>query len=482
MLFNSFAFAVFLPIVFLLYWALPHKFRWPLLLIASYYFYMSWEPKYVVLILFTTFISYLAGIMMEKSKTQKQKKVWLVITLLASLGVLFFFKYFNFFTQTVTDILKLFTIKFSPLTLKILLPVGISFYTFQTLAYVIDVYRGDVKAEHNFGIYATFISFFPQLVAGPIERTSNLLPQITSEKKFSYDNCAYGLRVMAWGFFKKIAVADVLAVYVEDVFGRMHDPVTAATVSGIDAIAAVLLFSIQVYCDFSGYSDIALGSAKLLGIDLMVNFKSPYFSSSVKQFWSRWHISLSTWFKDYVYFPLGGSRCSKARNYFNLFITLVISSIWHGAKWTFAVWGACNGVAQVTEKALSKPLDKFRKKNAVTKWVCIICTYLVCALPQVFFRADTFGNAITMIKHMFSFGSPDYFNMTMNIGAVPMLKAAFSIILLAVFDYFAQKHDIFKWVGERKLVARWAIYIAMVFIIIINSAAATHGAFVYFQF
>ncbi len=302
MLFNSFAFAFFFPLVFLLYWALPHRWRWFLILIASYYFYMSWNAKYVFIIFATTGIAYVAAMMMENECDKKKKKLIMTGAAIICLGVLFFFKYFNFVSESVTDILRVFSLQLNPLTLKIVLPVGISFYTFQTLSYVIDVYRGDIVAEHHFGKYAAFISFFPQLVAGPIERSSNLLPQIKAEHKFDYDKATYGLKLMAWGYFKKIVIADAISQIVSKVYDYPE------RYYGFSLVLAIIFFSIQIYCDFSGYSDIAVGTAKMMGIDLMTNFKSPYFSQSIKEFWGRWHISLSTWFRDYVYIPLGGNR------------------------------------------------------------------------------------------------------------------------------------------------------------------------------
>ena len=319
MLFNSLSFAIFLPIVFILYWSFPHRFRWLILLVASYYFYMSWNIKYVVLILATTFVSYVTALLLEKTNNLKVKRVLLALAATISLGILFFFKYFNFFQENVITLLNAFAIQLHPTTLKLLLPVGISFYTFQTLSYVIDVYKGTISAEHHFGKYAAFISFFPQLVAGPIERTSNLLPQIKAEHHFDYNKASYGMKLMVWGFFKKLVIADVFASYVDTVYNTPH------AFKGFSLVLATFLFTIQIYCDFSGYSDIAIGSAKLLDIDLMQNFNSPYFSASIKEFWSRWHISLSTWFRDYVYIPLGGNRKGKLRTNLNLFFTFLVS-------------------------------------------------------------------------------------------------------------------------------------------------------------
>ena len=338
MLFNSLSYAIFLPLVFIIYWLLPNKYRWILLLIASYYFYMSWNAKYVFLIFITTFTSYLCAILTEKNR--EHKKLILTITLIVCLGILFVFKYFNFFFESINYLLGN---KLHSISLNLLLPVGISFYTFQTLSYCIDVYRGDIKAEKHFGYYATFVSFFPQLVAGPIERPDNLLPQLRKEKEFDYNKAVYGLKLMTVGFFKKIVVADNLAYYVDMVYNDL------SYYQGFALVLAAFFFTIQIYCDFSGYSDIAKGSAKLLNIDLMDNFKTPYFSTTIKEFWSRWHISLSSWFKDYVYIPLGGNRCSKLRHYFNLLATFLVSGLWHGANITFVIWGGIHGLLQILE-------------------------------------------------------------------------------------------------------------------------------------
>lgn len=342
MLFNSFSFAIFLPIVFVVYWTVPHRVRWILLLIASYYFYMSWNVKYVILILFTTVVSYTASRLIEKNYSYIWNKIFLYAAIVSCIGVLFFFKYFNFFSESINRLFAHFAIHLHLIILKYLLPVGISFYTFQTLSYVIDVYKGKVKPEHNFGIYATFISFFPQLVAGPIERTENLLPQIKARHNFDSEQALFGAKLMLWGYFKKLVIADTLAQYVDLVFANLE------AYHGFDLVIAIFFFTLQIYCDFSGYSDIAIGTADLFGIKLMTNFKSPYFSSSIKEFWNRWHISLSSWFKDYIYIPLGGNRCSKARCAMNVIITFLASGLWHGANWTFIIWGGaswtCSGV------------------------------------------------------------------------------------------------------------------------------------------
>lgn len=348
MLFNSLEYAIFLPCVFLLYWVLPHKLRWVILLISSYYFYMSWNAKYVVLIATTTFVSYICAIFIEKTEKTVYKRFCLIVGLVLSLGILYFFKYYNFSMDLIE--------RFVPITAprySFLLPVGISFYTFQTLSYVIDVYRGEVSAEKNLGIYATFVSFFPQLVAGPIERTANLMPQINSKKNFNYESARYGVRLALWGLFKKMVIADNLAVWVDKVYGNV------TSYEGCSLAVAAFFFSIQIYCDFSGYSDIARGSAKLLDIELMENFRSPYFSASIKEFWGRWHISLSTWFRDYVYIPLGGNRVSKGRNVINYMITFLVSGLWHGDNLTFVVWGGITvPVKSVRKHFLSRNREK----------------------------------------------------------------------------------------------------------------------------
>lgn len=477
MLFNSITFAVFLPLVFVIYWCLPHKYRWVLLLGASYYFYMSWNVKYIFLILFTTAISYGAGLLLGKENREKWRKIIVALTLIICFGVLFCFKYFNFFSNSIVTVFEQFAITLHPVTLNVLLPVGISFYTFQTLSYVIDVYRGTVKPERHFGIYATFISFFPQLVAGPIERTENLLPQIRSEKIFNYKKATYGLKLMAWGFFKKLAIADVIAVYVDTVYE------TLPTATGGDLLLAVFFFTIQIYCDFSGYSDIAIGTSKLMGIDLMVNFKSPYFATSVKEFWSRWHISLSTWFKDYLYIPLGGNRCSKIRHYFNLVITFLCSGLWHGANWTFIVWGGMHGLIQVLENIVKK--GNYKKVSSAWKKVLSgMVVFAFCNLAWVFFRAETVADACYVIKNIFV-GMTDpstYFVNTIGLLKGELLVILLSIGLLGVYDYFSLKTDVIQWISKRNIVIRWCVYIVLIWIIIFRVPVTSGSEFIYFQF
>ncbi len=480
MLFNSWQFGVFLPIVFGLYWSVPQRFRWLLILIASYWFYMSWNVKYVVLILFTTIISYVAAILIERFRDSRSVcKFILASTLVSCLGVLFVFKYFNFFAGAVVDFLNMFALHLHPTTLKLLLPVGISFYTFQTLAYVIDVYRGNAKAEHHFGIYAAFISFFPQLVAGPIERTNNLLPQIKARHEFKYEQGTYGLKLMTWGFFKKLCIADVLAVYSDKVFNDVY------SYQGFALILAAFFFSIQIYCDFSGYSDIARGCSKLFGIELMENFRSPYFSASIHEFWSRWHISLSTWFRDYVYIPLGGNRCSKLRRNMNLMITFIVSGLWHGANWTFIAWGAVHGVAQIAENAFVR---RECEPHGLGRAVRVCVTFAFCMFAWVFFRANSIAEAGYVLGNIFT-GITDvrtyFFEAGYKVLAMPRIDKIFaflSILALGLWDWLSLKRDVITNVTQKKsLVMRYAFYFGLLTAILCMRATGT-TEFVYFQF
>ena len=474
MLFNSLQFAIFFPVVFALYWSLPEKFRVYIILVSSYYFYMSWNAKYVVLILFTTIVSYFAAIMLEKFRLAR--KLILVITLLSCLGVLFVFKYFNFISETLVNFLNMFaSIKLHPVTLKLLLPVGISFYTFQTLSYVIDVYKGQEKAEKNFAAYAAFISFFPQLVAGPIERTKNLLPQIKGSHVFKYEQGVYGLKLILWGLFKKMAVADYLAVWVDKIFANVE------AYRGFVLIIAVCFFAVQIYCDFSGYTDIARGCAKLMGIELMVNFRSPYFASSIREYWQRWHISLSTWFRDYVYIPLGGSRVSKFRHYINLLITFMISGLWHGANITFLIWGAVHGLGQIVEN--------FFALNRRRNFVSIFCVFAFTCAAWTFFRAQTLHDVIYIFSHLFDGITSIKSYLYNGIRDLKSIQgetkfAAIFIITLAVWDYISLETDIISWTSKLGTFKRWALYAVLTFLAIISifSGARNPAEFIYFQF
>ncbi len=482
MLFNSLSFAIFLPIVFVIYWAVPHRFRWGLLLVASYYFYMSWDVKYVVLIVLTTLVSFLCGLGLERCKQKKTKKKIVALTLIICLGVLFFFKYFNWVGNSFVSLLQMLVIPAHEMTLKIMLPVGISFYTFQTLSYVIDVYRGDIAAEHHFGKYATFVSFFPQLVAGPIERPENLLPQIKKARSFSYEKATYGMKLMALGYFKKLVIANGISSYVDAVY------VDVSAYTGFSFVCATVLFAIQIYCDFSGYSDIAIGSAKLFGIDLMTNFKSPYFSKSIREFWKMWHISLSTWFRDYVYIPLGGNRCSKLRNHLNLLITFLLSGLWHGADWTFVIWGGLHGTGQIIENTLPKQKTPASHLGRIFKnFLSTLLIFSFCCFTWIFFRAESIQDAIYIITHLFEgLASPVQYCMegltSMGLFAKRLFEIAFTIFLLFAYDFASRDTDLIQKSKALPGIARWAIYLLLLFVILVFTPIENNSEFIYFQF
>ncbi len=500
MLFNSLAFGIFLPIVFILYWTIPHKWRWLVLLVASYYFYMSWNPKYVLLILLTTAVSYACGILVEKEMTEggsrSRAKAYIAAALIVSLGVLFFFKYFNFMSESVCAVLSAVAIPLNPITLKLILPVGISFYTFQSLSYVIDVYRGEVEAQKNFGKYALFISFFPQLVAGPIERTKNLMPQLFEDRPFDEEKAVLGLRLMLIGFIKKLVLSDAIGRYVDVVYDDVH------SYFGLTFIIATILFTFQIYCDFSGYSDIAIGTARLLNVDLMTNFKSPYLAKSIKEFWGRWHISLSTWFRDYVYIPLGGSRVSKGRHIFNTVFTMLVSGLWHGANWTFVIWGGLHGVYQVIERLLKNGRLKkifdaapsYNEKGSLTVKSRLyfigqtIVTFAMVSFAWIFFRADSMSDAIFVVTHLHNgvIHFPNAFlkmMIDMGFNNFSITKMALGLVALMVYDYFSQKRDLLKDFGRLPLVVRWLVYTGLVcMIIVLKLHGGTTQSFIYFQF
>ena len=433
MTFNSWEFLLFYPIVALLYFALPKKLKWPVLLIASYYFYICYQASLVFLILLTTLVSWLASALIERTDNPRVKKTALALTLIVCLGVLFFYKYFNFLSGSVTGLLSLFGVQTPPVVLNLILPVGISFYTFQTLSYVIDVYRGEVKTERNFFFYALFVSFFPQLVAGPIERPNNLIPQLREGHKWSDSDAVKGGKHMIVGFFKKVVVADLISVYVDSVY---NSPETA---TGFGVVIATVLFALQIYCDFSGYTDIAIGCARIMGIRLMKNFDHPYIATSIKEFWSRWHISLSSWFRDYLYIPLGGSRCSKVRHLTNLMIVFLVSGLWHGAAWTYVIWGAIHGVYQVVGNLTAKPrralIERlgFSEKSLPVVIVRRAITFILVSFAWIFFRANSISDAGILLKKLCTgWGSlaETLGIMELNITGILTTVAAFLILLI----------------------------------------------------
>lgn len=396
-----------------------------MLLVSSYFFYMCYQPELVFLIFGTTLISWISAKGIERTERKAIKKLFLAITLTASLGVLFFYKYFDFLSESIFGIFDK-----DPIVLNLILPVGISFYTFQTLSYVIDVYRGDVKTEKNFFFYALFVSFFPQLVAGPIERPGNLIPQLREPHAWSSSDAKKGSKQMLMGFFKKICVADTVSVFVDSVY---NSPETATS---LGIIIATLLFAIQIYCDFSGYTDIAIGASRIMGIRLMKNFDHPYSATSIKEFWSRWHISLSSWFRDYLYIPLGGSRVSRPRHLFNLFAVFLVSGLWHGAAWTFVVWGALHGFYQIVGNLTAKHRDAlveslgFSKTSLPVVWTRRVITFLLISFAWLFFRAASLSDAALLLSRLF--GGAGSISETFSSMGITPVNAALVIVSIAV--------------------------------------------------
>ncbi|MBW3018943.1 MBOAT family protein [Candidatus Woesearchaeota archaeon] len=481
MLFNSLHFLIFFPVITLIYFCLPHKYRWVLLLAGSYYFYMSWKAEYVLLIIFSTLVDYFAGIRMSNTKTLKAKKILLALSLICNLGLLFLFKYFNFFSDSVRELLSHFTIQLHPVTLSVLLPVGISFYTFQTLSYTIDVYRNKIKPERHLGIFALYVAFFPQLVAGPIERAKNLLPQFAEKKLFDYDRVTSGIRLMLWGFFKKLVIADRLALIVDIVYNN------AGNYSGISLAMATVFFAFQIYCDFSGYSDIAIGAARVMGFRLMTNFRMPYLAKSVSDFWRRWHISLYSWFRDYLYIPLGGSRCSKKRTHFNMLLVFLVSGLWHGANWTFVLWGLLHGIYLVIGSITSTIRKKIAalvglvKIPRVQAVASIILTFILVNIGWIFFRANSLSDAWYILTHITSGFSLSLKTAGVNLGAGGWLLHFGFIGFVLLVELVQEKVGFGRLFLRRNVLIRYGVYCSIVMVILLFGIFY-NMQFIYFQF
>jgi alginate O-acetyltransferase complex protein AlgI len=479
MLFNSLEFIIFFPIVVAIYFMLNHKYRWILLLVASYYFYMCWNYNYIILIVISTVIDYISGIQIHKSKSKAKKKAFLILSLAMNLGLLFFFKYFNFFGESVNAVFDRFNIFYNVPSYQFLLPVGISFYTFQTLSYTIDVYMGNKEPEKHFGIFAVYVSFFPQLVAGPIERSSSLLPQFYKKVEFDYERIKSGLLQMAWGFFKKVVIADRLAEYVNIVYNN------PTNYGGWHFIIATLFFSMQIYCDFSGYSDIAIGTARIMGINLMTNFRRPYFAMNIREFWQRWHISLSTWFRDYLYIPLGGNRVLKWRWYMNLFLTFLISGLWHGANWTFVIWGALHGFYLVFAIWTQNARNKFNDVTGISKFsglmnsVQVITTFALVYFAWIFFRANSLSDAFLIINNHFDFSR----SADINLYRIPseFYIAVLSILALLSIEYLEENYQFFARVKTLPVPVKWTL-LAVIILAIFVIGVWDEVDFLYFQF
>ena len=481
MLFNSMTFAVFLLTVFILYHIVPVRFRWVFLLAASYAFYMTLHAAYGLLLLFSTVLTYFLALELEKTPAQTKRKLCLLGGVLPLVAVLLLFKLGAPVIGRINALIDAGRLALQPLTLKILLPAGVSFYFFQSMGYLIDVYRGKIHAERHFGYHALFVSFFPQLLAGPIGRADALLPQLKKERRFDYESVTYGLKLMAWGYFKKLVIADVFAATVNKVYDNAHSYV------GLVFIIVTVMFAIEIYCDFSGYSDIAIGCAKLFGIELATNFKSPYLSFSIKEFWSRWHISLSTWFRDYVYIPLGGSRVPKWRNCLNLLITFLVSGFWHGSSLTYIFWGAVHGLLQIVETFI---YPKTRRGVPVTRkkhWWQLPITFAILCFTWIFFRANTIQDAFWIISRLFwDIGRPVNYLKTAVICLDMPYLTMFGMMLpaaaLLLYDMLSLKQDVIALVSRQRAPIRWGVYVVLLVVIALFSHKGIATEFIYFQF
>jgi D-alanyl-lipoteichoic acid acyltransferase DltB (MBOAT superfamily) len=460
---------------------LPHRYRWLLLLAASYFFYMSWRPEYIVLIVASTLIDYFAGLKIASASRPALRRRLLALSIVTNLGLLFSFKYFNFFNESFRTLFQQAGLTYAIPALDVLLPVGISFYTFQTMSYTIDIYRGKTQPERHLGIFALYVSFFPQLVAGPIERSQNLLPQFYQAQRVDYERVVSGLQRMVWGFFKKVVIADRLALLVDTVYG---DP---SQFSGMPLIIATYAFAFQIYCDFSGYSDIAIGAARIMGFDLMENFRQPYYAKSIPEFWRRWHISLSTWFRDYVYIPLGGNRVSLPAWVLIIMIVFVVSGLWHGANWTFMIWGGLHGlfmIGAILGKRVGQRLAwPVTVPASLSSGLKVLVTFNLVTFAWIFFRANSLTDAFYIVSHLFV-GLELRVSLygTMAGGAYEFAIAVVAILLMEGVHWLQlSQGSMRQFVRRQPIWLRWPAYYALVLAIIMFGTFDL-TEFIYFQF
>ena len=497
MLFNSAEFLIFFPVVTLIYFLIPQKIKWVWLLLASYYFYMCWNPRYALLMAASTLITYLSGILIgragknpDQKKAEKNKRLTVAASFLSNLGILVFFKYFGFLTDTANTLLNFFGKSAVVPRFDVVLPVGISFYTFQALSYTMDVYRGEIEPEKNPFRYALFVSFFPQLVAGPIERSKNLLHQLHEEHYFSLPRAKRGLQLMLWGFFQKLVIADRAAILVNQVYNHYTD------YGGVELLLATVLFALQIYCDFSSYTDIARGAAEVMGFSLMKNFEEPYFAKTIAQFWRDWHISLSGWFRDYLYIPLGGNKRGQVRKYLNIMIVFLASGLWHGANWTFVIWGFLHGFYQVAggatlaaRKRISALLGIDRNTHAYHLFQRMITFSLVC-FGWIFFRANSVSDAFGIVRKIFCEWNPWVLSGD-GLTALGLSGADLNILIFAAAILFlvSTMHyyqiQIRAAFAKNHLILRWLVLYAAIFFILIfgiYGPGFSESQFIYFQF
>ncbi|SFW16183.1 MBOAT family O-acyltransferase [Cellulophaga fucicola] len=482
MLFNSIDFAIFLPVVFILYWFVLNrnlKAQNLLLLVASYVFYGWWDWRFLSLIAFSTLVDYTLGVLLGKEEKESKRKIYLWISVIVNLGFLGFFKYYNFFVESFVDAFTFFGQDIKVGSLSIILPVGISFYTFQTLSYTIDVYKRNLEPTKKFIAFAAFVSFFPQLVAGPIERASNLLPQILKKRTFNYCEAKDGLRLMLWGLFKKVVIADSLSPIVNDIFSNY------STLSSPVLIMGAVFFAFQIYGDFSGYSDIAIGTSKLFGIELMSNFKFPYFSKNIGEFWRRWHISLSTWFRDYLYIPLGGSRGSKMVGIRNVFAIFLVSGFWHGANWTFIFWGLFHALLFLPSFLIGTNRKYAEVKNTRLNVLAMISnvyrtllTFILVTIGWVFFRSETITDSFSYLKRIgSSFSGIPYIHPN----GYRLVDYIVLLVFFIVYEYIIRNNER-KPIGFKNRYVRLFVYILLVFLMLLFYDDGVDRSFIYFQF
>ncbi len=471
-----------MSVLFVVYWNIPHRYRWIALFAGNIYFYTCYSVKYLVVLLITTVFSYLMALKLEEQALKgRPSRGLFIVSVTVPLGLLFIFKYLNFTIYSVEKVLSIIKIPVSQTALNIIMPVGISFYSFEMVSYLCDVYRGKIKAERNIFKYIIFVSFFANISSGPIERAGHFIPQIDKEKSFDYKDAVYGTRLLLLGLFKKIVFADMLAKYVNAVYDHVPE------MTGICFLIGAFLYTFQIYLDFSGYSDMAIGLARMLGFELTVNFRSPYLASSIREFWSRWHISLSTWFRDYLYIPLGGNRCSRLKRDRNLLITFLVSGLWHGASFTFILWGGIHGICQIIENRIR---DYRRKKDpgaldekGVKKVLKILLTFAIVSFAWLFFRANSISEAYRAVRYMFDDLSLKNAMIRMTMSYRSVIKILIAIVSVILLDVYSMKKDVLIEFDRLKAPLRWIVYFGMG--ILILTMAANNGdvqEFIYFKF
>lgn len=452
------------------YFIVPHRYRWIWLLASSYFFYMSYNPKYAVLLITCTLITYTGGILISKSRKTQTKKLFVFLSISINIGILFMFKYYNFFDQIFKKIFLIFGISLNIPSFDFLLPVGISFYTFQSISYIVDVYRADVEVQKNFGKYALFISFFPQILSGPIQKSKNFMHQFDEKHYFDYNRVKNGLLLMLWGYFQKMMAADRLGDFVNTVYNH------PSNYKGFEIVIATIMFAFQLYFDFSSYSDIALGASEVMGFKLSKNFERPYFAKSISEFWRRWHMSLTSWLTDYVYFPLGGSRYGKIKSYRNILIVFLVSGIWHGVGTTFIIWGLLHGIYSIFEKALKPKLAEITEKLRINtnsfnyRLVQIVVNFVLVDFAWLFFRANCLKDSAILIKNSFYFNPEIFTNGSIyNLGLDQInffIALASSIFILCV-NFIQRKYNIRDKLSKQNINMRWSLYVASVIIILV---------------